>query len=135
MGKGGENNYFEGPGQDKYKLESQAPDRDWQPVEGSVAKLRPISSLCVGVMRHWGMQGGKTGGWGSQPWNLEPGLASVDLNIGRCYSSLLTLRFSPIVRNKSTQEAVSRGKGKGGENGDIMDRIQAQILFEPVHDT
>lgn len=64
MGKGGENNYFEGPGQDKYKLGSQAPDRDWQSEEGSVVKRRAFSSLCVGVMRHWGMQGGKTRGMG-----------------------------------------------------------------------
>lgn len=40
MRKGGENNYFEGRGQDKYKLRSQAPDKDWQPEERSVTKLR-----------------------------------------------------------------------------------------------
>lgn len=77
---------------------------------------------------------GRHGG-GSKPWSLEPGLASVDLNIGRRYLSLLTLRVSPIIRNKSTQEAVSRGKGKGGENGDIMARIEAQILLEAVNAT
>lgn len=78
---------------------------------------------------------GRHGGWGSKPWSLEPGLASVDLNIGRCYLCLLTFRFSPIIRNKSPQEAVSRGKGKGRENGDIMTRIQAQILLEAVNAT
>lgn len=79
---------------------------------------------------------GRHGGWGSKPWSLEPGLASVDLNIGRHYLSLLILRVSPIIRNKSTQEAVSRGKGGGcGENGDIMARIEAQILLEAVNAT
>lgn len=59
----------------------------------------------------------------------------MDLNIGRCYLSLLTLRFSPIIRNESPQEAVSRDKGKGGESGDTMARIQAQILLEAVNAT
>lgn len=35
-------------------------DKDWQPGVGSVTELRDISSMCVGVMRHWRMQGGRT---------------------------------------------------------------------------